>query len=149
MHPLLEMILSNALVATLLAVLAALVSHVVRRPALTHALWLLVLLKLVTPPLVPVQLPWSLASATDGAGTRAHEAAAKREQLIDVVEADDLALLGEFLVEPELQQAEPPSLVEEKPAEMMTSARAPAVVFSSEWLLWLWPAGSLAWLAWT
>src|SRR5262249_44818338 len=29
-----------------------------RRPALTHALGLLVLLKLVTPPLVPLSLPW-------------------------------------------------------------------------------------------
>src|SRR5262249_37733128 len=29
------------------------------KPALTHSLWLLVLLKLVTPPLLPVALPWS------------------------------------------------------------------------------------------
>ena len=29
-----------------------------RRPGLVHGLWLLVLLKLVTPPLVRVPLPW-------------------------------------------------------------------------------------------
>src|SRR5260370_22005283 len=47
--------------AALAALLAFLVWIVARRrpPALAHALWLLVLLKLVTPPLVPVRvLPW-------------------------------------------------------------------------------------------
>jgi beta-lactamase regulating signal transducer with metallopeptidase domain len=51
--------LSNALTATLLAVAVAAVARVCRRPALAHALWLLVLLKLVTPPLLPVSLPWT------------------------------------------------------------------------------------------
>src|SRR5262249_5951014 len=32
-----------------------------RRPAVRHGLWLLVLLKLVTPPLLPVALPWPAA----------------------------------------------------------------------------------------
>jgi beta-lactamase regulating signal transducer with metallopeptidase domain len=44
--------------ATVLAVLAASVGAVCRRPALVHALWLLVLLKLVTPPFVSFSLPW-------------------------------------------------------------------------------------------
>jgi beta-lactamase regulating signal transducer with metallopeptidase domain len=51
--------LSNALAATLLAVAVAAVARLCRRPALEHALWLLVLLKLITPPLLPVSLPWS------------------------------------------------------------------------------------------
>jgi bla regulator protein blaR1 len=50
--------LSNALLATLLALLAGFVGRCCRRPALVHGLWLLVLLKLVTPPLLPVGLPW-------------------------------------------------------------------------------------------
>src|SRR5438552_1039484 len=54
----LEVGLSNAIVASVLAVLAAIASRIGRRPALAHGLWLLVLLKLVTPPLVRVPLPW-------------------------------------------------------------------------------------------
>jgi beta-lactamase regulating signal transducer with metallopeptidase domain len=49
--------LSNALVATAWAVPVAAVVRLCRRPALAHALWLLVLLKLLTPDLVPVPLP--------------------------------------------------------------------------------------------
>jgi beta-lactamase regulating signal transducer with metallopeptidase domain len=52
--------LGNAVMATLLALVAASVSLVCRRPALVHGLWLLVLLKLLTPPLLPVTLPWPL-----------------------------------------------------------------------------------------
>jgi bla regulator protein BlaR1 len=57
--------LSNAIAATLLAVLAAVVGGTGRRPALAHGLWLLVLVKLITPPIVPVQiaLPQALARA--------------------------------------------------------------------------------------
>jgi beta-lactamase regulating signal transducer with metallopeptidase domain len=50
--------LSNALAASALALVAVAVGSVSRRPALAHGLWLLVLLKLVTPPLVPVRIPW-------------------------------------------------------------------------------------------
>jgi beta-lactamase regulating signal transducer with metallopeptidase domain len=51
---LLRLLLTNAAAAGLLAVLAFAVSRVVRRPALAHALWLVALLKLVTPPVVPL-----------------------------------------------------------------------------------------------
>lgn len=70
--------LSNALVATLLAVVAFLVSMVVRRPALSHALWLLVLVKLITPPLVPLSVPmgdWESTHDTFSLGTTADEPA--------------------------------------------------------------------------
>ena len=50
MHPLVEVALLNAVIATILALLAAVVGGWFRRPALTHVLWLLVLVKLVTPP---------------------------------------------------------------------------------------------------
>ena len=58
MQTFLEITLSNAVVATVLALVAAVIGRVCRRPALVHSLWLLVLLKLVTPPLVPVSLSW-------------------------------------------------------------------------------------------
>lgn len=58
MHAVLEIVLSNLLVAGLLALLAAVVGLWDRRPAITHALWLLVMLKLVTPPLFECPIPW-------------------------------------------------------------------------------------------
>lgn len=59
MESLVQIGLSNAVVALVLAALAAVVGATVRKPALTHTLWLLVLLKLVTPPLVVVPVGWS------------------------------------------------------------------------------------------
>jgi len=47
---------ANAAAAGLLCLIAWLASHVVRRPSIVHALWALALLKLVTPPLLPVPL---------------------------------------------------------------------------------------------
>lgn len=55
---LLEVGLSNLAVAALLALIAAMAGRCFKRPALTHALWLLVFLKLITPPLVPLPLGW-------------------------------------------------------------------------------------------
>ncbi len=57
--------LSSALSATCLAVLVFFVCRVARRPALSHALWVLVLIKLVAPPLipVPVQIPRAESSS--------------------------------------------------------------------------------------
>ena len=40
-----------------LALLVAILGRACRRPALIHGLWLVVMLKLVTPPVVPVSLP--------------------------------------------------------------------------------------------
>jgi bla regulator protein blaR1 len=53
---LLDIGLRNALGATVLAALVAGLRCVCRRPALLHSLWLLVLLKLVAPPLLPLRL---------------------------------------------------------------------------------------------
>ncbi len=46
------------MLATVLAVFVAAFARVCRRPAMVHGLWLLVLVKLVTPPLVPVAFSW-------------------------------------------------------------------------------------------
>jgi bla regulator protein blaR1 len=64
--------IANAAAAAILAPLAAIVGRASRRPALAHGLWLLVLLKLVTPPLVPVPIPWPSAPVPSPA--RWHEA---------------------------------------------------------------------------
>lgn len=66
MDRLLEIALSNAIVATALALVVFSISRFLRDPALCRALWVLVLAKMVTPPLVSVQVPagWGLAQAT-------------------------------------------------------------------------------------
>eukprot|EP00913_Durusdinium_trenchii_P008989 g8455.t1 len=56
MNAILEMALSNAVVASLMAVVVFGISRVCRRPALIHSLWMLVLVKLVTPPILPVPI---------------------------------------------------------------------------------------------
>ncbi len=59
---------SNAVSATFLAMVVACLSRpLARRPAILHCLWLLVLLKLVTPPLYEVPIPWP---ASSGPGER-------------------------------------------------------------------------------
>src|SRR5215831_11873109 len=56
----------NAVLATLLALAAAIAScFLSRRPAVRHALWLLVLLKLVTPPITVVPLGWARLPAVE------------------------------------------------------------------------------------
>ena len=60
MESLVNALLSNALVATGLALAPLVLSRFGRSPALVHSLWLVVLLKLVTPPLV--QVPLAIAS---------------------------------------------------------------------------------------
>lgn len=55
---LLELGLSNVLVASVIAMLAAAAGRWLRRPALTHGLWLLVFLKLLTPPLFAIPVGW-------------------------------------------------------------------------------------------
>jgi len=55
----LSLALSNAVVATLLAVMVTVLAWLLRRrPAVVHGLWLLVLLKLLTPPLIPLSVTW-------------------------------------------------------------------------------------------
>jgi beta-lactamase regulating signal transducer with metallopeptidase domain len=100
MIPLLETALSNVVVAAVLALVALAVGRVCRWPALRHSLWLLVLLKLVTPPIVLLPLPWPVAAMPE---TVAFEnmvgpEAAKPRPDADMV---PLAPPGEFEVEVE------------------------------------------------
>jgi hypothetical protein len=62
-----QTLLANALAAILLAIAAAAISRFARRPPLAHFLWLLVLLKLVTPPVWSFEIP--IAVATPAADT--------------------------------------------------------------------------------
>jgi len=59
--------LSNVALAALLAMVVWLVTRLWRSPQLAHLLWMLVLLKLITPPLAVVSLPEGFAADTPGA----------------------------------------------------------------------------------
>ena len=61
MDRLLTIGISNAIAATVLAAAAWAVCAVVRKPAVARAVWLLVLLKLLTPPVYTVRIPWPAA----------------------------------------------------------------------------------------
>ncbi len=59
MNTLVQAGLNNALSASFLTLLVACLGRLLtRRPAVLHCLWFLVLLKLVTPPLYEVSIPW-------------------------------------------------------------------------------------------
>jgi beta-lactamase regulating signal transducer with metallopeptidase domain len=66
MQSLLSIGLSNAFMATVLAGVALLASRIFRKPALTHALWLLVIVKLLCPSFISLPLPsFCLVSAPE------------------------------------------------------------------------------------
>lgn len=86
MDAVLAVCLSNAVIATLLAVLAFLVGIIVRRPALSHALWSLVLIKLITPPLVPLSVPtadWELFRQASPLPTTSGDNAEQRSRVAE------------------------------------------------------------------
>jgi len=69
----LECVAFNSILAAALAV-AAMASRSLRRPALTHALWLIVLARLVTPPVWTIALPnWPAAAETSATRPAQHE----------------------------------------------------------------------------
>ena len=74
--PWLSCVVSNVLLASLLALAAWFMQRWLRRPAIAHILWVLVLVKLVTPPLVRVPLrgspPGNLACTLGTCGCEKH-----------------------------------------------------------------------------
>jgi beta-lactamase regulating signal transducer with metallopeptidase domain len=153
---LLQIGLSNAVVATGLALVAAVVGWLGRRPALTHGLWLLVLLKLTTPSLWPVKISWPANEEPEAVAVRAQPA-------VEPVELSTLALPAEALednpetevVPPsdeELALAEPPPAVEATAAETPPVAEPPApIVAATPGVAWqvvvggIWLAGASLW----
>ncbi len=85
MSTLLTFGLANAVSAALLAALALLAGRFCRRPAVLHSLWLLVLLKLVTPPLWPItvaNLPQVQTASIEGPTTRIEVEAPRKPVVI-------------------------------------------------------------------
>ena len=57
MNTLLNWVVSNTIAAALLVAFVLILTKIWRRPQVLHALWIVVMIKLITPPIVPVQLP--------------------------------------------------------------------------------------------
>jgi len=73
MQSLLAVVAAKAVIATLLAVIAALGARFLRRPAIVHTLWLIVLLELLGPPIFRVAILPGMGSGKDGAARDASE----------------------------------------------------------------------------
>lgn len=158
METLLEIGLSNAAVATLLAVGALAVSKLWRRPAVAHSLWLLVLLKLVTPPLVGIPLLGSPQSAVVPALSASElfqsvllvPEQEPQEQPWQTLVGNAATVAGSLMVEepPPVAGELPPASEEVAPAEEPSALLA--LVTSGAWqsyLVFAWISGSCLWLS--
>src|SRR5262245_5101682 len=85
MNTLLEIAARNALGAVLLAVAVVLLTPFIRRPAVRHALWLIVLARLLLPPIWGVALPIGGNENSSTAQATAERTASKKTPSVDAV----------------------------------------------------------------
>jgi len=148
---LIEIGLSNIAMAAALAVVAVVTGRTFRRPALTHALWLLVLIKLITPPLFFVPMPFLSAHA---------EATDKKPDALVVAEPDLPPIQENFPAEalpivPEIiEEAAPREVAEMPPQPEAGKAVVPPTPMTEpsrpvDWFLiaaGIWLIGAVCWL---
>ncbi len=149
MHTLVEIGLSNAVVACVPAALALAVSLSCRRPALAHALWLLVLIKLVTPPLFRIGLPWPAAGAEKEAALaaveEASETAAEEAVPLPASRAAEAAVVVAEPAAPPALAAEEPAPVDDPGETVLPLEPGGSTVDWSELAGACWLVGSLGW----
>jgi bla regulator protein BlaR1 len=153
MNSLLEVALSNAVVATVLAIAAAAFGRIARRPAVAHLLWILVLLKLVTPPFVgvPVPLPdaadFRLAADTRGEPNVPTTPAWQGAESESALSLDLENAAGEAPIQDQPGRADA-AVVEFSFTENPRSVPTPIIAAATEWLSALWlPVLASAWAA--
>jgi beta-lactamase regulating signal transducer with metallopeptidase domain len=143
MPRLLEMGLSNALIAGFLALFALACSRW-GRPALAHGLWLLVLIKLVTPAVVPVSLPWP---APENPAERA--VTQVPTEVVERLPPEPSEWDGEFLksalAEREAEQGAVPAIPQ---PSHETELQSPLHGWH-DFLVPVWLLGSVLWFLWT
>jgi beta-lactamase regulating signal transducer with metallopeptidase domain/biopolymer transport protein ExbD len=125
--------LSNAVLATLLAALVAVVTRFCRRPSVRHALWLLVLLKLITPPIVPLAVTWPRSEENEPRAEAIFPSEPEPSEPIPSLPESALPI-GAATVRERPSQAEPPLPL----PDGRGSAFLPA-------LTWVWLGGAVAW----
>jgi beta-lactamase regulating signal transducer with metallopeptidase domain len=128
---LLSIAVSNAVATTILALAVSVISAVYRRPALVHGLWLLVLLKLVTPPLVLLPGVWGCVSA-------------RRESPppdIDILGALTQPCSPDTLTQP----CSPDTLTQPCSPDTLTQPCSPDTLLWPQTLRIVWGVGALTW----
>jgi beta-lactamase regulating signal transducer with metallopeptidase domain len=140
----------NALAAAALAVPAALAGWIGRRPALTHALWLLVLIKLLTPPFYPLQFQWPESRSSEQALVVTETGGGVRSQPFDRISNQDDEPNAR-LTQPGLAEPRPDGFAETpEPEPVAQTIGEPG---STDPITWkalaatVWLAGSASWLA--
>jgi beta-lactamase regulating signal transducer with metallopeptidase domain len=140
----------NAVAAAVLAVPAALAGWIGRRPALTHALWLLVLIKLLTPPFYPLQLQWPESRPAEQALVVTESSGGARSQPLDrIANQDEEPNAG--VTQPGLAEPKFDGLAETPEPESV--AKAVGELGPTDPITWtvlaatVWLAGSAAWIA--
>jgi beta-lactamase regulating signal transducer with metallopeptidase domain len=144
--------LKNAILVAPLAVLALAIGRYSKRPALAHVLWLIVLVKLLTPPLVDVPVGWRI-------NVESLVASSAPAQPVAVVEATEESPLicprpDTPRVATDSQAAAPagvdPAACDPAPAKPVTTASRVVVSRGMPWLrssaFWIGLAGAI-WLA--
>lgn len=146
MPTIVQMALSNAVLVTAATPLVWLIGRLARRPVLTHSLWLILLFKLITPPLwtlgVGLPQPHPVAQAPPVA-TPAPETIARAE-----VQTADAPV---ELVSPPVEDvviSSPPSLSIAAPAAAVATPAAPAPrIEPVNWRAMVIPGLGIIWLA--
>jgi len=156
---LLQIGLVNALLAALLACLVGLVARKLRRPALTHALWIVVLAKLVTPPIfeVPIEVPFSLPGTKVSADGRV---LSKKPNPADTRQKGRKTLVAGNLARQSSAAEEHPGTAKHAGPVTACFTRIASVVSTaasvwSEWLVqhavavivWVWLGGAAIWFS--
>ncbi len=143
METLLRIGLSNAVAAVLLALAVGTAACVWRRPAVLHALWLIVLVKFLTPPLVWLPEPWSTPAPNVVAETPPVPIAADPPEV--VVGWTEPPADGPSL-DPILDPSSEPDPAAVAPAPLPVPAPAGAPRWASV-ACGVWLAGAAAWYA--
>src|SRR5262245_50673666 len=175
MHSLLLIGLANVVVAAALAVIVLLVSRICRRPALVHGLWVLVLLKLLSPPLVPLPVlpepsrPVTEVPAPVEPDPSPEPQVARFEWADEAVEppshVPDMVLEAPSSVEAQSEPVRLAATTSAAESMTVTDAIASSPVRTEEtagpaptswnWgklvpiAFWMWAGGSVVWLLWT
>lgn len=162
MQTILETLLANAVFAALLAAVVYGVTRAVRKPAVVHTLWLLVLLKLVAPPIVSIPIPvasiappaqsarervggeWAVAEPVDEIAAPSLGATSLENAIVDSGSVQDLE--SEPALEPTITTeplADP--FAQHAPVAQRPAAQSSSVAWMTPVLLSAWAAGSILW----
>lgn len=129
--------LSNAVVATVLALMVVAITRVWRQAPLAHLLWLIVLVKLVTPPLVdlPITIPVANQSVTAGSDDLGETQFASETEAVLTFDPSGRAKNVESASAPEMNRASTPA---QRNAYLISATETCA-----RWLLTVWLSGAL------